>query len=124
MFSCSKLVSFAALKLRAAQVGAWGKEIERRQNCQSCVAVVGRLAQSGARRFKIPSTHGLTSVMNILGLGQLFLLTEGKGSDFSVTWKWQQVLSFGVGLSRHLASHHLISSFTQLPVSCSYPKMV
>lgn len=35
---------FAAVKVRAAQVGAGGNEIERRQNCWSCVAVIGRLA--------------------------------------------------------------------------------
>lgn len=33
LFRCNKAVSSAAVKLRAAQVGAGGNEIERRQNC-------------------------------------------------------------------------------------------
>lgn len=122
LFSCNKPVSFAAVKLRAAQVGSGVNVIEGRQNHRSCEAVVGRLAWSGARWCKIPSTHGWTSVVNILGLGHLFFLTGGKG--IRVTLKWWQVLSLTVGLSRHSASHPLISSLTQLPISCSCPKML
>lgn len=46
-FDLLQPVSFATLKFKAAQVSAGVNVMERRQNCQSCLAILLTLRQSG-----------------------------------------------------------------------------